>query len=686
MQLISNYPWYYTLLCFLAGFVFSAMLYIRDKHHAERPALLRYGLMGLRFVSVTLIALLLLDIFMKRLVNEVEKPVIIVVQDNSSSITAGKDSSFLKTDYLNSLSKLITGVKEKYDVRSYQFDSELKASESFDFKGKETDISKVFSDIENNYANKNIGAVILATDGIYNKGTNPLYSIEKINAPVYTIALGDTLPLKDVWIQSINHNQVAYLGNSFPAEVVINAIDLKDEQVTVSISHDGKILKSENLQINSNTFSKTFNYLLDADKPGIQKYTVSVSSLTGDKNKQNNTQSFIIDVIDNREKILILANAPHPDIAAIEQSISSSQTYEVEVALAANFTKPLKPYALVILHQLSTLPQFIGNELKNNNTPVFYISNTPANFAYGLNPRAGADTRTNEVEASFKKEFSLFAISTELQNYIKDFPAVKCPFKNNLNANGINSLLTQKIGVVDTDEPLLFFAESNGIKSGGFLGDGLWRWKLRDFADHGNHNLFNELVSKMVQYLSVKADKSFFRVYTKKIINENEPLDFTAEVYNQSYELVTEPDVNLSLKDAKGKVYSYTFNKKQTMYSLSAGLFPAGDYTYEAKVKFGDKLYTKSGLVMIKEVISEKLNTVANHHLLYQLSAQSGGSLFYKNQLDQLEKAILSTDHIKSITYSHKQLSDLVNLKWIFFVILLLLSTEWFLRKYNGKV
>lgn len=686
MQLISNYPWYYTLLCFLAGFVFSAMLYVRDKHHAERPALLRYGLMGLRFVSVTLIALLLLDIFMKRLVNEVEKPVIIVVQDNSSSITAGKDSSFLKTDYLNSLSKLITGVKEKYDVRSYQFDSELKASESFDFKGKETDISKVFSDIENNYANKNIGAVILATDGIYNKGTNPLYSIEKINAPVYTIALGDILPLKDVWIQSINHNQVAYLGNSFPAEVVINAIDLKDEQVTISISHDGKILKSENLLINSNTFSKTFNYLLDADKPGIQKYTVSVSPLTGDKNKQNNTQSFIIDVIDNREKILILANAPHPDIAAIEQSISSSQTYEVEVALAANFTKPLKPYALVILHQLSTLPQFIGNELKNNNTPVFYISNTPTNFANGLNPRAGADTRTNEVEASFKKEFSLFAISTELQNYIKDFPAVKCPFKNNLNANGINSLLTQKIGVVDTDEPLLFFAESNGIKSGGFLGDGLWRWKLRDFADHGNHNLFNELVSKMVQYLSVKADKSFFRVYTKKIINENEPLDFTAEVYNQSYELVTEPDVNLSLKDAKGKVYSYTFNKKQTMYSLSAGLFPAGDYTYEAKVKFGDKLYTKSGLVMIKEVISEKLNTVANHHLLYQLSAQSGGSLFYKNQLDQLEKAILSTDHIKSITYSHKQLSDLVNLKWIFFVILLLLSTEWFLRKYNGKV
>lgn len=680
MQLISNYPWYYTLLCFLAGFVFSAALYVRDKHHAERPKALRYSLMALRFASVTIIALLLLDIFVKRLVNETEKPVIILMQDNSSSLVTGKDSTDIKNGYTKALSAFTDAVKEKYDVKSYAFDSEVKPSESFDFKGKETDISKVFTDIENNYANKNIGAIVLATDGIYNKGTNPLYGIKKINAPIYTIALGDTLPLKDIWIQTVNHNQVAYLGNSFPVEVVINAIDLNQSQATVSISHDGKLLKTETVAVNSNTFSKTFNYVFDADKPGIQKYTVSISGVNDDKNKQNNTQSFMIDVIDNREKILILANAPHPDIAALEQSISNAQTYETEVALVSSFTKPLKPYSLLILHQISNLPPSIAADLRSNNIPVFFIGSN------GFSSTARPDQRSNEVEANFKKEFSLFTISPELQNYIKELPAVKAPFKSTVSTNGVNSLLTQQIGVVNTDEPLFFFTESNGIKTAGFLGDGLWKWSMRDYADHNNHNLFNELISKTVQYLSVKADKSFFRVYTKKIINENEALDFTAEVYNQSYELITEPDVTLILKDAKGKTYNYTFNKKQTMYSLSAGQFPAGEYTFEAKVKSGDKLYTKSGVVIIKEIVSEKLNTVANHQLLYQLTQQSGGKLFYKNQLESLQKTILETESIKSITYSHKQLSDLVNLKWIFFVILILLSTEWFLRKYNGKV
>jgi hypothetical protein len=680
MEFISNYPWYYTLLCLVAGFVFSAILYIKDKQNAERSKYLLYGLATLRFVSISLIALLLLDIFIKRLVNETEKPIIILAQDNSTSLIAGKDSTEIKNEYTNAITSFVNTIKDKYDVKTYQFDSESKLSETIDFKGKETDISKLFLDLENNYANKNIGAIILATDGIYNKGTNPLYSIKKFNAPIYTIALGDTVPLKDVWIQTINHNQVAYLGNTFPAEVIVNAVDLKDKQVSVSISNNGKILKSENITINSNSFSTTLNYLLEADKTGIQKYTITIATIDEDKNKQNNSQSFIIDVIDNREKVLILANAPHPDIAALEQSISAPQTYEVEVALINEFTKPLKPYSLVILHQTPTLPQRINNELKANNQSAFYIGNT------GNASKSLFNNKTNDAEGVFQKEFSLFTLSDELKNYIKNFPAVSVPFKNGLVSNGSNILIAQKIGVVETEEPLLLFTEINGVKTANFFGDGLWKWRMRDFADHGNHNLFNELISKTVQYLSVKADKSFFRVFTKKIINENETIDFTAEVYNQSYELVTEPDVTLILKDDKGKTYNYTFNKKQTMYSLSAGQFAAGEYSYEAKVKFGDKLYTKSGIIIVKEIVSEKINTVANHQLLYQISKQSGGKLFYKNQLTQLQKEILSSESIKSITYSHKQLTDLVNLKWLFFVILAFLSIEWSLRKYNGKV
>jgi len=252
--------------------------------------------------------------------------------------------------------------------------------------------------------------------------------------------------------------------------------------------------------------------------------------------------------------------------------------------------------------------------------------------------------------------------------------------------NGSTSLLNQKIGSVVTESPLLYFNEINQIKSAVFNGDGLWKWRLRDFAQNDNHQLFNELITKTVQYLSVKADKSFFRVYSKKIISEIEDLEFTAEVYNQSYELITEPDVTIVIKDVNNKDYNYTFSKKEKIYKLNAGKFSPGEYNYTANVKIGDKTYSKTGIINIKEIVAEKINTVANHQLLYQLAKQNNGNLYSTKQLNDLKQSILSNTNIQTITYSHKTLSDLINLKWIFFIILTLLSTEWFLRKQNGKM
>lgn len=216
--------------------------------------------------------------------------------------------------------------------------------------------------------------------------------------------------------------------------------------------------------------------------------------------------------------------------------------------------------------------------------------------------------------------------------------------------------------------------------------DGIWRWKLRDYAEHKNHILFNELISKTVQYLAVKADKSFFRLMTNKIITENENIEFNAEVYNQSYQLVTDPEVNVIITDSAGKQFTYTMSKTSNAYYLNSGLFPTGEYKYKATVKVNNQVFTQSGSITVKAIVAEKTITVANHQLLYQLATGTGGKLFYKNELEKLKQELLSNETIKPITYSQKQLSDLIDLKWIFFLIIGLLTLEWFLRKRSGTI
>jgi len=40
---------------------------------------------------------------------------------------------------------------------------------------------------------------------------------------------------------------------------------------------------------------------------------------------------------------------------------------------------------------------------------------------------------------------------------------------------------------------------------------------------------------------------------------------------------------------------------------------------------------------------------------------------------------------VKSVTYTKKRFSDVVNLFWVFLIILALLSSEWFIRKRYGS-
>lgn len=625
-----------------------------------------------------------MSFLLKRTINQTEKPLIILALDNSASIVSGKDSSELKTTFLKNINQLNSSLSEKYNVQTLLFGNKVSQNNVPDYSDKETDISQLLNEIDNNYANQNIGALVISSDGIVNKGINPIALTEKFKFPVYTIALGDTTLKKDLLLQKVNHNQVVYLQNKFPVEVIVQSLKFNGKEAVVTISKDGIKKASQIIKISNDNFIQTLNFVLEAEKPGVQKYNVSVTPLNEETNTNNNSQNFVVDVIDTREKILILAAAPHPDVAAIKESIESGQSYEVETAYA-DFNKPLKPYSLVIFHNISLTNNRLAIELANNKQPFLIIVPKPTDNLPGLKISI-SNSKLNETEAVLNKNFSLFNLSDELKKFIKDLPAVNCYFGNYSTSASANSLLYQKIGFVETENPLILFNENSGLKSGIVIGDGIWRWKLRDYADHNNHNLFNELILKTIQYLSVKADKSFFRLITKKIITENDPIEFNAEVYNQSYQLITDPDVTIVLTDENNKQYNYTMSKTSGTYFLEAGLFPPGEYKYKSTIKVNNQIFSQSGSITVKAIVAEKINTVANHTLLFQLAQNTGGKMFTKNELDPLEKELMTNELIKPITYTQKQLNDLIDLKWIFFLILTLLSLEWFLRKRSGTI
>jgi len=688
MSIVTEYPIWFVFFCFIAGAAYAVALYRNDKKLIEANKWSIRLMAFFRFVTVTVLSFLLLSPLIKTIKREVEKPVIIIAQDNSESIAGVKDSAFIHTNYKQKLLALTNALTDKYDVKLYSFADRIKEIQSVDslkFNEKQTDIASLFDEIETRYTNRNVGALIIASDGLYNKGANPVYVSEKFNAPVYSIALGDTTIKKDIILSKVEHNRLAYLGNQFPLEIIIHAKQLKGKTSTLTVSKGNQVLYSQLITFNSDAYMGSVPVLIDAKEVGLQHYRINLTSLPEEISAANNFKDIYIDVLDARQKIVILSDAPHPDIAAIKQSIEANQNYEVESYTLDNFDKPLKKYNLVILHSLPNSKNSatkIISEITANTIPVWAFSGASGGLKNGFSYSSVA--KTNDVEPVIEQNFPLFTISEQLRQAVKDFPAVTSPFGTSQTVGNANVLFYQRIGIVDTKTPLMQFYTQNEARMALFNGEGIWRWRLQDYAAHSGHQLFDEFISKTVQYLSVKVDKSYFKIITQNSFLENENITFEGELYNESYELINEPEINLTITNSENKKYPYTFTKTSNAYRLNAGLYPVGEYKYQAQVKLGDKLYTQTGSFSVTPLQVELTNTTADHQLLYAIATKHNGELIYPDKMELLAAKLMEREDIKSVSYSEKKLDELVNLKWLFFVLLLFLSVEWFMRKRNG--
>jgi hypothetical protein len=691
IDLVTGYPLWFILLCILLGIAYAAVLYYKESRNEFSNAL-KWIMAVTRTATIALLAFLLLNPLIKSSTRFSEKPVIIFAQDNSSSVITNADSNFYRTEYIKRINDFLGDISASYSLDKYTFGESVDAEFEIDFSDKLTDISGLFSNLSDKYSHRNVGALIIASDGIFNRGINPLYSSEKFDFPIYTIALGDTNFQKDVILTKVNYNRIAYYGNEFPVEVLINAHKCIGQNVQLSVSRGDTVLYRKPVTINSDNYFERVNFQLKATASGIQRYRVKITDLENEISLENNFQDIFIDVLDGKQKILLLAQDPDPDISAIKQAIQSNKNYELEDFIMRDFDQTLLDYDLAILHGLPSAQNQIRevlDQLEASNTPVLYIITKKTSLQLFNNRNAGIVIRGdkilyNEAQPLFNENFTLFKLSAGTIKTSSEFPPLVSPYGNSVIQPSASILFNQKIGSVAMDEPLFLFNENQGKKTGVVLGSGIWKWRMINFEKENNHEAFNEILNKTIQFLVVKVDRSLFRVYTKNNFTENENVELDAELYNDNYELINEPEVSITITDSKASKYPFVFNKTEKSYYLNAGKLPVDNYFYSARVNRGDKILTDQGEFTVSSLSVEKINTVANHNILFNLAKNRGGEMAYPATLNSFVILLKEREDIKAVIYSQQRYTEILNFPFVLVLLLLLVSAEWFMRKRAG--
>ncbi len=688
-SITTNYSLWFILVCIAVGALYAYLLYSAKAPWSKR---VNYLLSFFRFALVTIICLLLLDWITNRTKNRVEKPVVIFALDNSESINLNgtEEQRLLTTKNLKKLRADLESDGKQVFVRSL---SELLVEiDSIKNTHPETDLNSILSRSIDNFLNKNLAGIVLVSDGIYNQGISPEYVTYP--SPVFTVGVGDTTRKRDIKIQSLGHNKIAYKGNLFPLKVEVKNQEFVGNKTKVQVLQNGKVLDSKEITFKRNYGLQEINFQLSSEKEGIQHYVVRVVPLDGEFTESNNISHAYIEILNSKEKVLCVALTPHPDIKALKSAVEMSSNIEFHTHITERGDKLnlQEEYDLIVFHQIPNKlnrGNDIIDQFEKKKKPMLFVIGNQSNLSE-LNKRNSSlritqrRNQVDQIKPSFNNKFDLFSYEPDLQTKLSDYPPLEVPFGDYSLKGGAKVLLYQKVGSVETEKPALILNGEGERKEGIICGEGVWRWRLGEYQEHQSTDAFDQLIQKSVQLLSAKSDKRKFRVYTtRNEYNETEPVVFMTESYNEIYEPVYGNEVSIKLVNEKGKTkkYSYTPTEANPRYKIND--LEEGLYSYTATSKFTGQVLSSSGAFVVKERKLEELNLVADHRMLEQLSKNTGGQFVYPSEISKLAE-YLNHDNITSVIHSETTRDALINHKWIFFVLLALATLEWGLRKNQG--
>jgi hypothetical protein len=635
----------------------------------------------LRFLSIFVILLLLINPILTRKTLESIKTTLPIVLDNSSSIIDLK----AKETVLELYKKLSKNkeLQEKFDVQSYSFDSEFQSSENFSFKGNQTNIDEVAKNLKSIYKNTTFPTVLI-TDGNQTSGNDYVYSFDANNA-VYPLVVGDTTKFLDLKVTQLNVNKYAFYKNKFPVEVFLQYSGNKSVNAYFRILKGNSVLSKQSVSFSPSKKSAIINVLLSADKVGLQVFKATISSKEKEKNTYNNTNNFAVEVIDQKTNVAIVSAINHPDIGALKRAIESNAQRKVTI-LKPNSINSLQDYSVLILYQPTTefKSVFENNKLAGINTFVITGTNTDFNF---LNQQQAnfvfeMSVQKEDYLAEFNSQFNLFAI----ENLgFENFPPLQNAFGTVTTNGSVSSLLSSKIRNIETNSPLLTFVENQGKRSAFLLGENFWKWRLQSHVDTQSYEKFDVFVDKIIQFLASNNSKKSLVVNHESFYNSGESIEILAQYFNKNYEFDEKARLTISVTNTKTKqIKNYDLLKGNNSFKANLDGLSAGGYNFSVKELNSNTTYSSHFEILDFDIEKQFVNPDVEK--LSQLATQTQGKVHYPNQVEKLIKTLLENENYKAVQKEIVSKTPLIDWIWLLVFIAVSLSSEWFIRKYNGML
>ena len=613
--------------------------------------------------------------------------------------------------------------------------SSAKLKEHYHTKQSNTDIEKVFSQLNKQYEGKSLQGVMLFSDGAdltIAPETIPselLAPLKEWGGPVHTFQAGSNYMFKDLAIEEMESANFGFIHQPVRLKVIINASNMGNRNIPLVLKTGSSILLSRTVEVREGQNLYLVELEFTPGKLGKHVYSLTVPLFAGEAVATNNRRDFQLRVIRNRIRILhlngrpswdsrflreVLANHPKVDLLSffilrtMGDDVASPTSELSLIPFPTNllFSDYLNSFDLIIFQNFSYEP-FIDETYLHNIKD--FVRNGGAFMMVGgeLSFHGGGYKRTDIAEIlpvhleQTSQPFVDESFHLKLEKDLLRHPILQIEKEPEANIkawqtlpelNGINTGLKPRIGAHvlasfykgGKNYPLLVTRRIDEGRSLVLATDSSWNWNFRRVGEGGSGRHYHKFWNNLIAWLIDDPETRLLKLETdKERYEEGENMLLRVRVSQEDYNPSARNEVRLTMKMHSDEVNSETIkidDNGEGSYQWTP--LHEGFYTINAEVEVnGRKQEAETGFSVFSET-AEFQKPRVNEALLKRIAEVSGGK--YEVLMGSTDFSKIKFNNPKVEIKTHSKSVSLWDNWWTFGLILGFLFLDWFARRKSG--
>lgn len=258
--------------------------------------------------------------------------IILLVDDSRSMSTcdASLGASRLEEAQRVAFKKVLPRLKDELPVTTLAFSDRVRAIDSADElkgAGEATEIPNALLESARNYAGGGrVGAYVLVTDGGDAQALSPALSL---NVPVFSLAIGSDLSkTDDLRVARVEHPDRVDVKTEFEVTVEVAASGSQSffksfGTLSLKLTEGEKPITAKPVRLSRDTSRRTIKFRVQADEPGIHRYTLSLPTFKSEAATLNNKRTFTLEVESPSLRVLYYASRLGQGYKAFRNAVKS---------------------------------------------------------------------------------------------------------------------------------------------------------------------------------------------------------------------------------------------------------------------------------------------------------------------------------------------------------------------------